>query len=296
MPRASPVAKLYDARMSMQIQVIRKCSITAALLTALALGGCASSQAPSKAEVTPQGWQQQWRHQRQPDVLLLGEQHDAAEHQQWEHATVTQWAEQRKLAAVVLEMADAGRSTQGMPSNATESDVQTALAWNDKGWPWQHYGPAVMATVQAGVPVYGGNLPRAQMRDVMQQTTWDSHLPAAGWQRQIDAIRTGHCELLPESQLAPMARIQLAKDASMAQTAASLVTPGRVVIVLAGRGHVLRTIGIPTWLPAGVRSVVAIGQAGDVTQADTVDRDWVVKTPATPAKDHCADLKAKWKK
>lgn len=282
--------------MSLETIFIRKYVIAIMVLTAALVSGCANRPTLAiNSEALPKDWPLQLALAHQPDVLLLGEQHDAPEHQQWEHATVTQWAEKHKLAAVVLEMADAGRSTQGMPSNATESDVQAALAWNDKGWPWQHYGPAVMAAVQAGVPVYGGNLPRAQMREVMQQTTWDSHLPAAGWQRQVDAIRTGHCELLPESQLAPMARIQLAKDASMAQTAASLVTPGRIVIVLAGRGHVLRTIGIPTWLPAGVRSVIAIGQAGDAAQADAADRDWVVRTPATPAKDHCADLKAKWK-
>ncbi|GAB2460366.1 ChaN family lipoprotein [Comamonas humi] len=266
--------------------------LTALALATLMLAGCAST--PPASTIAPKDWQPQLL-RPQPDVLLLGEQHDAAEHQQWQRATVAQWAGSGRLAAVVMEMADAGRSTQSLPADAPESAVQAALAWNDQGWPWQHYGPVVMAAVRAGVPVHGGNLPRAQMRETMQQTSWDQHLPAAGWQRQIDAIRTGHCGQLPESQLVPMARIQLAKDASMARTAAGLAQPGRTVLVIAGRGHVLRSIGIPTWLPPALRSTVALGQAGPEAQAEAADRDWVVQTPALPPKDHCAALQGRWK-
>lgn len=266
---------------------LRLVFLAASMLTAAWLSGC-TSLPPASPPPFPELSQR-------PDVLLLGEQHDAAEHQQWQRATVAQWAARGQLAAVVMEMADAGRSTQGLPADAAESAVQQALAWNDKGWPWQHYGPVVMAAVRAGVPVYGGNLPRAQMRETMQQTRWDQHLPAAGWQRQIDAIRSGHCGQLPESRLAPMARIQLAKDASMARTAAGLARPGRTVVLIAGRGHVLRSIGIPTWLPPELHAMVAIGQAGSEAQADAADRDWVVQTTALPPKDHCADLQGRWK-
>ena len=262
---------------------------TAATLL-IGLAGCASSPPPS-----PSAWHAELL-QHPPHILLLGEQHDAPEHQQWQRQTVEQWAASGQLAAVVLEMADAGRSTQAVDKSVDEVAVQQALAWNDKAWPWQAYGPVVMTAVRAGVPVYGGNLPRAQMREVMQQSQWDKHLPAASWQRQLDAIRDGHCDLLPESQLAPMARIQLAKDASMARTAQQLMQPGKTVLLIAGRGHVLRSIGIPSWLPSGTRSVVAMGQAGDAAQAPEADRDWVHHTPAVPAKDHCAALKQQWKK
>ena len=256
-----------------------------ALLTA-ALGGCASSAVQPAAQ----------RSAQPPQVLLLGEQHDAAEHQQWQHDTVAQSAARQQLSAVVLEMADAGHSTHSLPTSASEAEAQTALQWNDKGWPWKHYGPTVMVAVRAGVPVYGGNLPRAQMREVMQQTHWDTHLSPAQWQSQLKAIDEGHCGLLPEAQWAPMARIQLAKDASIARTAQQQVRADKTVILIAGRGHVLRSIGIPTWLPASTTSVVAIGQAGDTVQAAESDRDIVHLTPAVPPKDHCAALRTKWKK
>ena len=276
----------------MQITFILKYKSVPALLLAAALVGCASP--PTPVDNASHAWSSRQVLQQHPAVLLLGEQHDAPEHHAWERDTVAQWAAKNQLAALVLEMADAGHSTQALPAKATEAEVQSALAWNDKGWPWAHYGPSVMAAVQAGVPVYGGNLPRAQMRTVMQQTQWDTHLAATNWQRQQDAIREGHCGLLPDSQLVPMARIQLAKDASLARTAQQHIQAGKTVIVIAGRGHVLRSIGIPSWLPAGTRSVVAIGQAGDQAQAIASDRDAVHYTPATPPKDHCAALRTRW--
>ncbi|MDN8683023.1 ChaN family lipoprotein, partial [Staphylococcus aureus] len=71
------------------------------------------------------GWQQQLtrieRAQALPAVLLMGEQHDAAAHQQWEHDTVQALARQRRLAAVVLEMADAGQDTRGLDPYPSES-------------------------------------------------------------------------------------------------------------------------------------------------------------------------------
>lgn len=240
-------------------------------------------------------WQQLLQQAQPTSLLLLGEQHDAPEHQQWQQATVSALAQRQQLAAVVLEMADSGHSTQGLPTSATEAEVQTALQWNDKGWPWKAYGPVVMAAVQTGIPVLGGNLPRSQMREVMQQPHWDTHLPTAAWEQQRSAIRTGHCDLLPENQITPMARIQLAKDASMAQALQPQVKAGKTVVLIAGRGHVLRSVGVPTWLPPGASRTIAIGQAGSQAQEAASESDYVVHTPAVAAKDHCAALQSRWK-
>lgn len=258
----------------------------------LALVGCQAL--PSNSTLESTAWLPLLQRTAPAPVLLLGEQHDAAEHQRWQQDTVTALAQRQQLAALVLEMADSGHSTQGLPPSATEAEVQHALQWNDKGWPWKAYGPVVMAAVQAGVPVWGGNLPRSQMRAVMQQPQLDTHLPPAAWEQQRNAIRTGHCELLPESQITPMARIQLAKDASIAQVTQAHIQADKTVVLIAGRGHVLRSVGVPTWLPAHAPHTIAIGQAGDQAQEAASERDYVVRTPAIAAKDHCAALRAQW--
>ncbi|MBU0748080.1 MAG: ChaN family lipoprotein [Gammaproteobacteria bacterium] len=228
------------------------------------------------------------------DVLLLGEQHDAPDHQHLQREALLWLAARHQLAALVLEMAERGHTTIGLTPGATEADVQKALGWNDKAWPWKAYGPVVMAAVNAGVPVLGGNLPRSRMRAAMGETAWDQHLSAPALQRQHTALRDGHCGLLPETQIAPMARIQIARDASMAQTAQEALRPGQTVVLVAGGGHVLRSLGVPTHWPANLVSKVALAQAGQALIAINSDTDTMIATPAPPAKDHCAELRKQW--
>ena len=69
------------------------------------------------------------------DVILLGEQHDAPEHQHIHQHVVARLAVSGQLGAVALEMAEAGRSTAALKSNSTQLQVQEALGWNNKSWP-----------------------------------------------------------------------------------------------------------------------------------------------------------------
>lgn len=289
--------------MRLKTILIHNFSRTAFLASALTLSACGALHAPpppsASGEMDTAGWQQQLAHIERtkalPAVLLLGEQHDAPQHQQWERDTVQTLARQGRLAAVVLEMAHSSQDTRALAPNPSEIEVQAALKWDAAGWPWARYAPVVMAAVQAGVPVYGGNLARNAMRDVMQQTHWEQHLDSTAWERQREAIRTGHCDLLPESQLTPMARIQLAKDERLAQNAKALLQPGKTVLIIAGRGHVLRGVGVPTWLPPHINTGVAVAQAEGAEPTLPSDRDWLVHTPAVAAKDHCASLRQQWK-
>ena len=188
------------------------------------------------------------------DALLLGEQHDARAHPGLHEHWVAGLARQGTLAAVALEMADRGTSTGGLPPQASETQVQQALHWDAQGWPWERYRPAIMAAVRAGVPVLGANLPRGQQREAMQDKSLDRLLPGPALKAQQQAVRLGHCELLPESQIAPMTRIQIARDRSMAQTIAAAVVPGKTVVLLAGAGHVEPDVGVPRHLPATVQA------------------------------------------
>ena len=231
------------------------------------------------------------------DVLLLGEQHDAPDHQRLQRGVVTWLVERGQLAALVMEMAERGHSTNGLSRTATEAQVQAALQWNDAAWPWRAYGPVVMAAVAGGVPVYGGNLPRAHMREAMAQTRWDQHLPPDALQWQYEALREGHCGLLPESQIAPMARIQIARDASMAQAVQNALRPRQTVVLVAGGGHVLRSVGVPTHWPENIVEKVALAKAEKAHPAlknkANPDADLVIETPELPAQDVCAPLREK---
>ncbi len=258
-------------------------------------GGVAGPVSGSVPSVAAAPWPARLQALLPADVLLLGEKHDAPDHQRLQREAVQWLAARGELAAVVLEMAERGRTTAGLPRGATEAQVQEALQWNNGAWPWQAYGPVVMAAVAAGVPVLGGNLPRSQMRAAMAEARWDDHLPPLALAQQYDALREGHCGLLPESQIAPMARIQIARDAALAQTAREAVRTGATVLLIAGSGHVLRSLGVPTHWPADFKSKVVVAQAGKALGAMKKEADDVVETPPLPPRDHCAELKAQWK-
>lgn len=225
----------------------------------LLLAACAAPGAPGDAA--------------DADVVLVGEQHDAVDHPRLHREWVESQARRGRLAALVIEMAERGASTGDLPPTASEADVQRALAWNAQAWPWDRYGPAIMAAVRAGVPVLGGNLPRSQMREAMEDAQLDTRLPAAALQVQRDAIRSGHCGLLPDSQIQPMTRIQLARDQAMAETIAAAAAPGRAVLLLAGAGHVDPAVGVPRHLPRSLRVHP------------------VVLPPEATGKDYCAELR-----
>lgn len=150
-----------------------------------------------------------------------------------------------------------------------------------------------MAAVRAGVPVLGANQPRALMRANMGDSALDGQLPVPALKAQQQLIRTGHCNLLPESQITPMTRIQIAKDISMANTLVKAALPGKVVLLLSGSGHTDRLLGVPQHLPASLKVKAARLRAGDAAEGDKAESfDAVWQTPALPEKDYSAEFKA----
>lgn len=272
---------------------------TLAILALLLAAGCARVPEPRLFPEAPNDITVRTDALLPADVVLLGEQHDAAEHQQIHQHVVARLAVDGKLGALALEMAEAGKSTAALKSNSTQLEVQEALGWNNKNWPWTAYGPAVMVAVKAGVPVLGANLPAAQMRGAMDDRRLDTRLPGAALKAQQQLIRSGHCDLLPENRISPMTRVQVARDLSMARTVEQAVLPGKTVVLLAGSGHANRELGVPQHLPADMKVKAVLLQAGpppaapdaraDTGKAPAFDVVWT--TAAVPVKDYCAGLK-----
>lgn len=228
------------------------------------------------------------------DAILLGEQHDAPDHQRIHLDVVDAVASQHRLAALVLEMAEQGRNTERLKPDAGEDAVRAALQWNNTAWPWLAYGPAVMAAVRAGVPVLGANLPAPRLREVMADTSFDMRLAGPALKAQQQLIRQGHCEMLPESQIGPMTRVQIARDVAMAQTVATATRPGKIVVLLAGSGHVDRSLGVPQHLPPSITVKAVLLHAEQASSplhnAAQFDQVWLAQ-PA-PAVDYCARFTA----
>ena len=237
-------------------------SLRIAAISLLFLVACASRPAtPSLA-------------QGEAALLLVGEQHDEPVHHEQEREIVQALAVRGELAALALEMADSGASTIGLGPQATQEDVRRALRWDAEGWRWSDYAPAVMAAVATGVPVVGINLERSHLRAAMGDAGLDGLLPGPAIKAQQQAIRDGHCGLLPESQITPMTRMQIARDRHMAAGLAQLAVPGKTVLLIAGAGHVDAQVGVPRHLPEGLAS-----------------RSIVLETTPGPKRDYCEDLR-----
>jgi uncharacterized iron-regulated protein len=224
-------------------------------------------------------------------LLIFGEQHDQPDQQRQVAAEVQALAERGRLAAVVLEMAEQPLRTSALPRDASEAAVRDALQW--KGWPWEPYAAVVMNAVRAGVPVLGGNLPRVAMRAAMADSALDTLVDDAVRGLLADAVRSGHCDLLPAAQQPGMVRIQIARDRSMARIVAEALRaapPGSTVVLLAGAQHAARDRGVPQQLArmdaAWPVRVVMFGQATTGLMADE-------RRPAvfTPQEDHCQALR-----
>ena len=211
------------------------------------------------------------------ELLLLGEQHDASDHRALQQQVIERLAAQGRLAALALEMAERGHSTAGLDADASEQTVRSALHWNEAGWDWPTYAPVVMAAVRAGVPVIGANLPRTQMRAAMVDSSLDRLLAGPALKAQQQAIRIGHCGLLPETQITPMTRVQIARDRSMAQVLEQAIVPGKTVVLIAGKGHVDAALGIPQYLPRSLQVQTA------------------PLPPRPPKRDYCEEMRGKVK-
>ena len=243
--------------------------------------------------------------------VLLGEVHDNGEQHALRMAALRQRIEAGARPALVFEQfdrerqADIDRVRQERPGDA---DALIA-AVGAKNWAWEHYRPFVQIALDHGLPIVAANLSRADAMkvaasgwdgvfDASTQTTLGlDRLPAEFVAAHERAVARGHCDLLPASALAPMARAQIARDIVLARSLRPYLAEGAVL--LSGNGHVRKDIGVPFWLSADERrDVVSIGlleRDSGKAIADASEHsgqfDVVIETAAAERPDPCAALR-----
>ncbi|MGE5506285.1 MAG: ChaN family lipoprotein [Actinomycetota bacterium] len=224
------------------------------------------------------------------DAVLLGETHDNPGHHALQAWVVRALAEAGRRPAVAFEMIDADQQPQvdawlaGHPGDA--AGLGEAVAWDKRGWPdWAMYRPIAEAALKAGQPIISANLPRTPTREISRGQETPETAARLGLDKPLDQpvaeamaeeIRAGHCNMLPESAVPAMVRVQRARDASMAAAVAGLLArpQGGTAVLIAGAGHVRADRGVPVRLQALApgRSVLAVGfvevQPGEAEPAD----------------------------
>ena len=266
----------------------------------LAGGGCASVPAPQTWESRLQG----------NGIVLLGEQHDNAEHHRqrlqvlrralaagWRPAIAMEQLDRERQADIDRARADKPGDAQHVIDAATQ--VTAGPGVRKSNWDWRYYRPFIALALQYDLPLIGANLSTADTSRIvregnaaifdpgtMRRLRLDQAVPPAVQAAQEREIETGHCNALPAKLLPAMARGQMARDAVMADSVARHASHG--VVLLAGNGHVRKDLGVPRWLEPTLRArTLAVGflEPGHVVGDGVFDA--VVTTAAFPREDPC---------
>jgi uncharacterized iron-regulated protein len=225
-----------------------------------------------------------------PTVLLLGEVHDNPDGHRARLALLRARIDAGWRPAIAMEQFDRERQPDLDRAQQACKDAACVIAMAapaKAGWNWDFYAPVIDLALQEHLPLLAANLSRADAGRIVSGG-YDKPIPAEILQPQVEEVRSGHCGMMPDDMLAPMATAQSARDIAMADILAAHAAQG--VVLLAGNGHVRRDIGVPYWLHARGIATEAIGFVEDPAESAHFDRAEVVPAFARP--DPCAKFKA----
>jgi uncharacterized iron-regulated protein len=204
------------------------------------------------------GWSDYLRALSAASVVCVGEQHDQAPHHAVQAETVRELAARRPVT-VALEMVSVdqqGTLDDFLAGRMSETDF---AAWWDKNWgyPYAIYKPIFDAARAASLPVAGINVPRALIREVARKGVAGltpaerAQLPASiaesadpRYRAYIESSLDEHGPM-PADRRARMREAQAVWNEAMGANAFRLSNGGRLVVVVAGQGHMLYGGGIP---------------------------------------------------
>lgn len=234
-----------------------------------------------------------------PERLIIGEQHDNADHHAAQLWLLQALGEQRQQGSLLLEMLTPDQqpkvaAARQMPASA---DVAKALDWQD-GWDWTLYGPIVRFALSQPYPLLAANLDNNEIRAVYREppALSGARSNAASVQNTLlEQINDSHCGLLPESQMPAMLAVQQQRDRRMAERLLAAPTPS---ILLAGAWHARKDAGVPLHVldlgAAKAPTVLMLAEQGDAVTAAMADYVWY--SPATAKPDYCEQMRKQFGK
>lgn len=234
-----------------------------------------------------------------PERLIIGEQHDNADHHAAQLWLLQALGEQRQQGSLLLEMLTPEQqpkvaAARQMPASA---DVAKALDWQD-GWDWTLYGPIVRFALSQPYPLLAANLDNIEIRAVYREppALSGARSNAASVQNTLlEQINDSHCGLLPESQMPAMLAVQQQRDRRMAERLLAAPTPS---ILLAGAWHARKDAGVPLHVldlgAAKAPTVLMLAEQGEAVTAAMADYVWY--SPATAKPDYCEQMRKQFGK
>ncbi|WP_445180913.1 ChaN family lipoprotein [Pseudomonas sp. McL0111] len=235
-----------------------------------------------------------------PAQLIIGEQHDNADHHAVELWLLQALGERRPQGSLLLEMLTPDQQPkvdQVRHAVSPPADLPVALAWQD-GWDWDLYGPIVRFVLSQPYPLLAANLDNTQIRAFYRQPPilqGARSNAAAVKSTLLEQISDSHCGLLPESQMPAMLAVQQQRDRRMAERLISAPAPS---LLLAGAWHARKDVGVPLHVvdlgAAQEPTVLLLAEQGSEVTAAMADYVWF--TPATAPQDYCEQMRKQFGK
>lgn len=238
-------------------------------------------------------------------LVLLGETHDNPDHHRIQAGILQSMVDSGRRPALVMEQYDLAQQIELdsiLDSNASPAQkLQHLTKTIGKGWDQSGYKPILSVAAHASLPVIAANMSRDAARQIarngfdalgkpsiarlMLEPVWTAPRESV----MTKAIQDGHCGMLPPEAVDGMVKAQRARDAIMADRLLQHRTEGAVAIF--GRGHVMKTVGVPLYLAARgagegtaivgiVESNDAASPAKGINEALHANYDYVWFTPA----------------
>lgn len=230
------------------------------------------------------------------DRVLVGERHDNPDHHALQRWLLEALARRDQPGSLLLEMLNPDQQPKvdqvraRLAGAERPDDLAEALAWQP-GWDWALYGELVEYALGLPRPLLAANLNRGEILDIYrrQPLLAGERSGAAEVLAALNAqIRTSHCGMLPESQVPAMLAVQRQRDRRMAER---LLDAPQPTLLFAGTFHVRRDLGVPLHLEdlgaRGPTRVLILAEEG--MEVSDRQADFVWRTAARPAVDHCAE-------
>ena len=225
------------------------------------------------------------------NVLLLGEVHDNPLHHDF----------QKKLLQVQLAAGSRPSLLMEQFNSESQADLDHAMADSNrddafsraadliKFGDWQLYAPLLSIAVDYKLPVIAANIANAQLKPVMQQG-FNAYDPEDLKRVAVETVWSGsrdnflsqsmegtHCGQITPQWRAGLVRGQRLRDALMVDAAVSSF--GRGIVVIVGRNHARRDIGLPLYFAARnpAARILSIGLV-EVVPGDVAPEKYATET------------------
>jgi uncharacterized iron-regulated protein len=227
------------------------------------------------------------------DFVLLGEQHENADHHRLQADLLASMVASGRRPAVAFEQIDLEQQnavdkvldTTPWPNDVDRPKLAVSVAkaanWEKNGWPpFRLYSPVFETAIGAGLPVRAANLSRSSMNAVFSASAppkkghgeamavrdkgllAEVPLPDPARLSLSSDIEEAHCGYATASLVEKMVEAQRRRDAVMADALAIADSHSawKGAVLIAGSGHVRKDYGVPLYLRRVMpnRSVVSV--------------------------------------